>query len=894
MYEFSNMNSRIFYLLIIWSYLFLLGIGDNLQAQDCSTLYVLTESDGQIYSINVNTGSKTSVTSLSGQIDNLAVGPDPSNTSNIVFTHVDGLLGSTVFKDGSSIGTTAPTDLNGIGANPATSGATAGYVYGINTSRQLVQVSPAPAANLGTITGDATWSSATVGGDVFFDDSDNLITIVSVGSSDYLYNIDIGTLTATQVVQFSGSLPPSYDAIAFLGDKIYVGDVYSTTSGFILTRTTTYHIQLYEINANSGQSTQRASVTFGSSNLDNIDFATCVAFTPPAGPTCNELFGIDSDQQTVYKINLATLSLSLSASTSNNYGNLAFGPITSNLNQNQFVVSRNNNSGNIFVAQNGAGTFTDSGNTWGSPIGIGTDPASGIIYGISSKDLTSWSGSGNATSLGIVTGDATWTSGTTLNDIAVDAGGNLYSFLFNGANTYLYRIDPITFTATQVVQATGDYITNGTSLNGNGMAYLGDYFYYSRLDTRDEDCGFLCTNTILFTDLWRLNAYTGVSEYLGRIDNFQFGDLASCATVTKVPADFAFNCSDPSAGLQINTLTANGTTQEDILIIPVTGSITGLAQFTVTSAGISTSPSPYEVNIEQGVDSINIPITYNGSGSSGSQSLTVTTDISGTGTCNMSISIAEADTDGDGVVDSAEAAGEENDPCLPTQSASYAGYNAANAIWRAADCDGDGVTNGTEADNSTAPYDTCSLNIADVTLTATSTGDCDGDGVTDATEINGTDNNPATTGDNTDPTDPCDYNTGDKTLTTSGTWNAGDCDGDGNPNSTDPNVLVATATDDMGTANIGATTSIDILGNDDFLANDGNTIMQTGGTAGGTVSFDPITGNMDYTPLAGEANSMVTVVYQVCQGAVCDDATVTITVPQNCNAGAIAPIIIKN
>ncbi|MFZ1580509.1 MAG: hypothetical protein WAT26_05205, partial [Saprospiraceae bacterium] len=175
-------------------------------------------------------------------------------------------------------------------------------------------------------------------------------------------------------------------------------------------------------------------------------------------------------------------------------------------------------------------------------------------------------------------------------------------------------------------------------------------------------------------------------------------------------------------------------------------------------------------------------------------------------------------------------------------------------------------------------------------LTATSTGDCDGDGVTNADEINGTDGNPLTTTDNTDANDPCDYNAVDQ-GTPSATWLAADCDGDGNPNSTDNNPLTPTALNDSGTAALGSTTTINILSNDDFLPNDGNTITRTGGTAGGTVTFNPITGTMDYTPLASEVGTSVTVIYTVCNPVpnpdVCATATVTINVISSC----VTPIL---
>uniref|UniRef100_UPI0030C8346A T9SS type B sorting domain-containing protein n=1 Tax=Yeosuana marina TaxID=1565536 RepID=UPI0030C8346A len=74
----------------------------------------------------------------------------------------------------------------------------------------------------------------------------------------------------------------------------------------------------------------------------------------------------------------------------------------------------------------------------------------------------------------------------------------------------------------------------------------------------------------------------------------------------------------------------------------------------------------------------------------------------------------------------------------------------------------------------------------------------------------------------------------------------------------------------------------DYLDNAD-AANLGNTtITQNGGTAGGTVTFYPTTGTLDYTPLPGEAGTTVTVIYEVCNDAsgapVCATATITINV----------------
>ncbi|MDO5656515.1 MAG: hypothetical protein Q4G27_10285 [Flavobacteriaceae bacterium] len=129
-----------------------------------------------------------------------------------------------------------------------------------------------------------------------------------------------------------------------------------------------------------------------------------------------------------------------------------------------------------------------------------------------------------------------------------------------------------------------------------------------------------------------------------------------------------------------------------------------------------------------------------------------------------------------------------------------------------------------------------------------------------------------------------------------------DTDKDGNPNVTDPNPNTPTAVNDTATATPGEPTTIDVLANDDYLTNQdpnnlgSTTITNTGnGTAQGTVSFDPNTGEMTYTPTVEEAESDVTVEYQVCNTNTntCDTATVTVSVGAvPCNAGTQAPVLI--
>ena len=108
-----------------------------------------------------------------------------------------------------------------------------------------------------------------------------------------------------------------------------------------------------------------------------------------------------------------------------------------------------------------------------------------------------------------------------------------------------------------------------------------------------------------------------------------------------------------------------------------------------------------------------------------------------------------------------------------------------------------------------------------------------------------------------DPNDPCDPDP--NAVPTA------DCDDDGNPNSSDPNPTAPTVADDAFTAAPGQVTSFDILVNDDFLPGANTSITDTGnGTATGTIAFDNLTGEIDYTPAPGEEGTVVTVEYTVC------------------------------
>ena len=639
----------------------------NSKAQNCNTLYILNAQNGNVYNISALNGVLPSaMTTLSSAAkSNLAVGADPANTSQTVFTSSNTAANSPVYKNNSDTSTNIPMSLGGLTTNPV-AGSTLGYVYGVSATKRLIQASPSPASDLGVISGDATWVSGSVSSDAFFDSTGRLNVVVTSGASRYIYRVDIPTLAATQVIQLSGSLPVNFQGLSFFNGNIYAVEGFVTNVLFV----SSFNARVYEINPNTGVSLVKTSYNLNTllgpfTSADDLDLASCQVFVPTSAPSCNELFGLTASSGITYRIDLTTLATtSVATGTPSNTGNLAYGPSPNNLTQNQFVASPNAASGNIYrgVATTANTTMTNTGRTWGSPIGLGTDPATGYVYGINNKTLTRWLGqtgsaSDNATTLGTITGDANWTSGVSLNDIAVDNFGNLYVITsVTNANIWLYRIDPTTRVATAVAQLTGT-LPNLRTSNGNGLAYLGEYFYYSRINGSG-------------TDVWRLNAMTGASTFVGNISGAtanprDFGDLASCATVINVPAAFIFDCGATGGGLQGSALVANGTTQNAILRVPISSAINGLAEFTLAGAGISTSPSPYVAFVAQNATYVDIPFTYDGSGANGNRMVTVSSPraISGSA-CSLSV-LMDADSDTDGFTDSQDL-DDDNDGILDT------------------------------------------------------------------------------------------------------------------------------------------------------------------------------------------------------------------------------------
>ena len=300
---------------------------------------------------------------------------------------------------------------------------------------------------------------------------------------------------------------------------------------------------------------------------------------------------------------------------------------------------------------------------------------------------------------------------------------------------------------------------------------------------------------------------------------------SASVTVTALPS---ISITPSSASITIGTnvtLTASGATSYSW------SPATGLSA--TNTAAVSATPS--------------VTTTYTVTGTSSSCSSTASITVTVTAAVSL-------DTDGDGVLDSQETA----DGTDPNDVCSYVAASQTltpTSAWSNADCDGDGTPNGVD----TAPKDPC-VHAAGATPVLTNAiwraADCDGDGVTNGKESD----------DGTDPNNGCDYKVASRTLTPSAAWGALDCDADGNSNATDPHIDAPTASDDVVNVGSSGTVTYNILSNDDFLPGANIEITrQTGanaGTAKGTVTFNPLTGEMTYKRAPFESG-LVTMGYRV-------------------------------
>ena len=245
----------------------------------CSTIYMINGFDGSVSSMDPTTGNLTLETvggapmTNGGNQGNIAIGPDPANLSNVVVTSSKTASGSTVYVNNVSTGLTIPLTLAGLTANPLTTGANAGNVFGISSTKHLVRVTPT-INDLGVITGDATFTAGTISNDAFFDTAGNIYTIITTSSNTYfVYKINTTTLVSTQVIQITG-LPAAYN-IQGIAYNSSTNSIY-TIKGYSSLPFGNSGVQIYKTNMATGVATfVGQKVTHNTTSVYDLDLGSC-------------------------------------------------------------------------------------------------------------------------------------------------------------------------------------------------------------------------------------------------------------------------------------------------------------------------------------------------------------------------------------------------------------------------------------------------------------------------------------------------------------------------------------------------------------------------------------------------------------------------------------------
>lgn len=264
----------------------------------------------------------------------------------------------------------------------------------------------------------------------------------------------------------------------------------------------------------------------------------------------------------------------------------------------------------------------------------------GNVYGFQSgtKSLYPIYPSGAAVS--ITSTDTDWINGTTFGtDTFFDYQNNIYTFINNGSNRYLFKISIATGVAEKAISApisgSASFANLPTASGIQGMAYLQGYVYVA---TTVNGAG-----TIVIR---RINMFDGFSTTVATYTVSSSSNLDLATVPYYVP--FTLTCNGISQSSTtipfVEGVASNGVRS---LNIPITN-VYGPGTYTINIIGANFNSSS-TVNITSSTTSINVPLVYDGGGSSGTRTLSVNLNGSSTA-CSVNV-VVEKDTDKDTIPD---------------------------------------------------------------------------------------------------------------------------------------------------------------------------------------------------------------------------------------------------
>ena len=291
----------------------------------------------------------------------------------------------------------------------------------------------------------------------------------------------------------------------------------------------------------------------------------------------------------------------------------------------------------------------------------------GNVYGFRSgtKSLYPIYPSGAAVS--ITSTDTDWINGTTFGtDTFFDYQNNIYTFINNGSNRYLFKISIATGVAEKAISApisgSASFANLPTASGIQGMAYLQGYVYIAT--TRD--------GTIVIR---RINIFDGVSTTVATYTVSSTSNLDLATVPYYVP--FQFTCggiTQSSSVPFVRNVASNG---QKFLNIPISN-VYADGNYTINIIGANFNSSSV-VNITTSTTSIQVPLVYDGGGAAGVRTLQVNLNGSSTA-CNVNVLVDE-DTDGDGIGNS-EDLDDDNDGILDCVEKGFGPNSSVSTIFK--------------------------------------------------------------------------------------------------------------------------------------------------------------------------------------------------------------------
>ncbi|MFC0342988.1 L-type lectin-domain containing protein [Epilithonimonas hispanica] len=332
-----------------------------------------------------------------------------------------------------------------------------------------------------------------------------------------------------------------------------------------------------------------------------------------------------------------------SSGTPSNISNLAVGYDQPGGNPSTLVFINSNIAAGSTLYKNGtaiSGTTIPGVEIGGIATNNVPGPYFGNVYGFRSGTKTLYRIYPSGTAIPITSTDTDWNNGTTFGtDTFFDYQNNIYTFINNGSNRYLFKISIATGVAEKAISApisgSASFANLPTDSGIQGMAYLQGYVYIA---TSVNGAG-----TIVIR---RINMFDGVSTTVATYTVSSFSNLDLASVPYYVP--FTLTCNGISQSSTtipfVEGVASNGVRS---LNIPITN-VYGPGTYTINIIGANFNSS-YTANITSTTTSISVPLVYDGGGSSGTRTISVNLNGSTTA-CSVNV-VVEKDTDKDTIPD---------------------------------------------------------------------------------------------------------------------------------------------------------------------------------------------------------------------------------------------------